>query len=334
MLDAALRLIADEKIYRVGGPGVTVAGWMAKWLDDRELARTHRSVDNDRSRFKTHIESDPIGSVALCEVRRVHVVDWLDRMLTKAPTMPNGSRPPPRGTRLSRSTIQRALNLLRVALEDALDRELIGDNPSRSVRVPKGVGVRAEEPWTYLHPHEQTALLRAVPEDERDLVAFAMGAGLRQGEQWALQVRNVNLERRRIAISRGSKTGPRKSGKVAHAALFGMALEAITTQLMKRPRRPDALVFPGPQGGQRAEGAPRRFAAWVAAAGIERHVRWHDLRHTCASSLVAGWWGHRWTIEEVAAQLGHTDSSMTRRYAHLAPSALDESARRTLGLPT
>jgi hypothetical protein len=35
-----------------------------------------------------------------------------------------------------------------------------------------------------------------------------------------------------------------------------------------------------------------------ALRAIARTVRWHDLRHTCASSLVAGGWGPRWSLEE------------------------------------
>jgi len=32
-----------------------------------------------------------------------------------------------------------------------------------------------------------------------------------------------------------------------------------------------------------------------------RNVRWHDLRHTCASSLVSSAWGRPWRLEKVAA---------------------------------
>jgi integrase len=57
-------------------------------------------------------------------------------------------------------------------------------------------------------------------------------------------------------------------------------------------------------------------------AGITRRVRFHDLRHTCASSLVAGWWGRAWRLEEVKAILGHGSVTMTERYAHLAQSVV------------
>jgi hypothetical protein len=72
-----------------------------------------------------------------------------------------------------------------------------------------------------------------------------------------------------------------------------------------------------------------RFREWVRAAWIERRVRWHDLRHMCASSLVAGWWGRRWSLEEVREMLGHSSVLVTERYAHFAESAIDSAARQT-----
>lgn len=63
--------------------------------------------------------------------------------------------------------------------------------------------------------------------------------------------------------------------------------------------------------------------AWTAAraeCGLS-HVRWHDLRHTCASWLVqAGV-----PLTTVRDMLGHSTIAVTNRYAHMAPEHLKDA---------
>jgi site-specific recombinase XerD len=58
----------------------------------------------------------------------------------------------------------------------------------------------------------------------------------------------------------------------------------------------------------------------LKAAEIE-DFRWHDLRHCCASYLVQ----NGVSLPVVAEILGHRDTSITQRYAHLSPEHLRES---------
>ena len=68
---------------------------------------------------------------------------------------------------------------------------------------------------------------------------------------------------------------------------------------------------------------PALRAEWDAARAATglRHVRWHDLRHTCASWLVqAGV-----SLKVVQEILGHSTIAVTQRYAHLAPEHLRDA---------
>jgi len=139
-----------------------------------------------------------------------------------------------------------------------------------------------------------------------------------------------------------------------------MALEAAREWLKVlptyAPHNPERLMFPTParekqlrSGGRGWKGGARRQAgktppAWsrVKEALGTRKVWWHLLRHTCATSLLCGWWGRRWSLEEVGKLLGHSSVKVTERYAHLLDSALAgiaaEShvwwlARRSTGAP-
>jgi integrase len=103
---------------------------------------------------------------------------------------------------------------------------------------------------------------------------------------------------------------------------------------------PKKLMFPTPShqrwDGKAVVGGCRRQKCktpivWqkVRAAFLPRRVWWHLLRHTTASSLVAGWWGERWRLEEVRGLMGHSTIRVTERYAHLADSTLKQVAAAT-----
>lgn len=85
--------------------------------------------------------------------------------------------------------------------------------------------------------------------------------------------------------------------------------------------------------------APRRFSLRVLTC-LGDHLRADQIAHQdldealrllylAFGALLAGWWGHRWTLEQVRDLLGHRSVTTTERYAHLAPSVLAETAAQT-----
>jgi len=64
----------------------------------------------------------------------------------------------------------------------------------------------------------------------------------------------------------------------------------------------------------------------VQDAGIEMHVRVHDLRHTAAAAwLIAG----KQSLEYVRRQLGHASIRQTQVYAHLERRGRGQAAAET-----
>lgn len=318
---------------------VTLAEFGAEVLDEREL-RGVRDVASERSRWRTHVAGTDLGETSLDAVDRAAVVNWRGKMLTKRAAKGKGHKTET-NRKLGRSTIQNTLGLVRIVLGAALERGLIKSNPAADVGLPRAEG-RTHEPWTYLLPEEQRALLACptIPEDQRALIAFAMGTGMREGEVYNLEL--VDVFEGYVVVRYGSKNKSTKSGKIRRVDLFGIAKAAVAAWLPvlaeRKNTKPRPLLFPSIRGERRKKGAPSWWPAALAAAGIvadERHdgqdVRWHDLRHTCASSLVAGWWGRRWALREVQALLGHSTIKMTERYAHLAEDTLTRAARATRG---
>jgi hypothetical protein len=71
--------------------------------------------------------------------------------------------------------------------------------------------------------------------------------------------------------------------------------------------------------------APVIFKPAVVRAGLPHRLRFHDLRHTCASLLIA----HGASVKAVQAQLGHASATVTLdRYGHLFPDELQQLAER------
>jgi integrase len=199
----------------------------------------------------------------------------------------------------------------------------------------------------FLDPEAQRRLIDICGDDpERWIVQFALGTGLRQGEQWSLPLVDVCIdgEEPHVMVRYGSEGKTTKSGKVRSVPLFGIGLEAAREWLKILPsyaaHNPKGLMFPTPShqrwDGKAVVGGCRRQKCktpviWqkVRAAFLPRRVWWHLLRHTTASSLVAGWWGERWRLEEVRGLMGHSTIRVTERYAHLADSTLKQVAAAT-----
>lgn len=320
VLDAARLQLRDLRV----ADGVTLRTWGERVLDARERDGL-RGIVADRGRWRVHIEQHRIADLPVRSISRGDVLAWLDTMRSKRAADRRGRR------KLGRQTVQNALNLLRAVLEDAAHRCGI-PNPARDVRLPRDTG-RTEDPWTFLSPDEQVRLLKAVPSDRWALVAFALGTGLRQGEQWALRLEDVHVDDRpRVVVRYGAPNKPTKSGKPRTVPLFGLGLEAARRAVQEAraaKRNPKRLLFPSVRGNARQKGAPPGWETWQEIAELGRSLRWHDLRHTCASALVAGWWGRTWSLEEVRAMLGHSTIKVTERYAHLAGSLVERAAEAT-----
>ena len=351
--DEAERLLAAALAELQSGAvldphATTLAAWGAEVLDRRERNGI-RSIGTDRSRWRVHIEPWACASWPLHALTREDVALWRDATLAKPATPGNCHSKPRRPRTVSRATVQSALNLLRVVLAEAVERGIIRENPARDVRLPRAKA-RAHEPWTYLTPDEQARLaapLASVDVVDQLAARFAILTGLRQGEQWSLQLRDVHLddEAPHVVVRFGAPNKPPKNGKIRTVPLLPEALAVTRAAIAEMPRylgryrNEHALLWPAERGGRRPTGKPpRSWATMLSVAGIaaeRRHdgrpVRWHDLRHTCASSLVAGWWGRRWSLDEVRALLGHSSPVVTARYAHMAESAIAAAAKATGG---
>jgi integrase len=292
---------------------VTLLAWGAAVLE-RRARQGYRAVSTERARWDRYVKTWPRARAPLSDIARRDVKAWL-RTLT-----------------VGEATKRATLHLLRAVFREAVEDELLEANPCSEIRV-RAEG-QTRDTSTHLTRPELDRFLLALGERHRTLVAIAAGTGIRQGEMRSLLLEDVHLDdgAPRFVIRFGAPGLSTKSGKIRTVPLVGLALTAARAWFGGSPRRnPKRLAFPAPAGGVRPMGRMIARSAWKAAllrAGIERPVRWHDLRHTCATLLLQGsLTGRPWTLREVQELLGHASMATTERYAKATGTLVERAAR-------
>lgn len=181
---------------------------------------------------------------------------------------------------------------------------------------------------------DEAAARAAEDRQDAEIVRVAAYAGLRRGELVALRWHDVDFERRKIvvrrAVSDGVETTSTKSRRAREVPLPDQAAGALD-RLSQRGdfTQGDDYVFAN-RLGRRLDGSAvrRRVDRARDRAGL-RPLRFHDLRHTYGSLLVAG----GIDLASVKAAMGHSRITTTERYLH-ARSASELADRFTRALAT
>lgn len=279
----------------------TCASFGDRWLDEWP-----RPADSTRRHYKAAVErfTAEHGSVLLCEFTTSQARSWalgVPRNVSKT---------------------------IHTMFEDARHVDLVDRNPFTRLRLPATEKTEEVLPPTEAELdaiNEACMVLGGYAEEFRSMITFSAWTGLRAGELQALQWESVGDTE--ILVRRAMKTdgsyGPPKNGKARIVPLIAPA-----RVLADLPRRPDDLVFHSRRGMALNKG--NMYYAWkeVRAASrvnIDREaadlpgLRWHDLRHHCATQLLERGLSHF----DVSVMLGHTDGGalVMARYGHPSKAA-------------
>ena len=222
---------------------------------------------------------------------------------------------------LAPGTVYRLMVLLRHAMRLAIDWEVPGikANPCSKVPLPKV----SNERQRFLSPEEAQRLLEAVRSGRNPhleaIVMFLLLTGARKRECLDGRWEHINWEQRRWCIP------ITKSGHPRHVPLSDGALVILRRQQLVTENSP--WLFPNPTTGKPFQAIFHSWDTARKAAGLTE-VRVHDLRHSFASFLI----NDGRSLYEVQQLLGHSNSSMTQRYAHLAHETLLDACNVAGGL--
>jgi site-specific recombinase XerD len=168
-----------------------------------------------------------------------------------------------------------------------------------------------------LSPEEVARLLDAAPGrglKYKAALSVAYGAGLRVSEVVALKISDIDSQRMLIRVEQG------KGRKDRYVMLSPHLLELL--RAWYKQARPRGWLFPGrhPVQSMTTRQLTRACHEAAQAAGIEKRVSPHTLRHSFATHLLES----GTDIRVIQALLGHVKLDTTARYAQVATRVICE----------
>jgi integrase/recombinase XerD len=221
----------------------------------------------------------------------------------------------------SAATIHRKAACLRSFYKHLRRDELIGDDPTAALSVPR----RAKKLPHVLNYAEVQNLLAAPKGSEptalrdRALLEVMYACGLRASETIGLELGDVDLREGLLrARGKGSKERLVPLGRQAIAAINGY-LRGGRPKLVGERHEPKLFVnFRG--GPLTRQGLYKIVQRHARDAGLAGKMSPHTLRHSFATHLLAG----GCDLRAVQEMLGHADIATTQMYTHLSGDRLKE----------
>jgi integrase len=292
-------------------------------LDVRKFTRgDYLSVIN--THLKAYFGTMKLRAITPLEVEQFRA--WMQRR-----SAPGGKR------KLAVRTINKSLTTLSQILNYAERHRWLDYNPCKHVKkLKQPIDQKRRAIDGSILTWDECERLFAASTTPRDRVLFRMAVegGARQGELLGLRWDDVDLAGSRMFIRHSCRK--REASQVKTAA--ALRTIGLTPALVKELRvwklacpkptrdnvraiadgRPLDLVFPNACGMyEDAHNLLRRgLHRALARAGLRR-IKFHELRHTCASLLIH----NKVEIKHISAQLGHSSVTITwDTYGHLFPS--------------
>lgn len=320
-LAKALSNRTDGLVFDAGA--LTVGEYLGRWLKDVRDTVRQSTYQRYEYAIRPHIKP-ALGRTKLKDLTPANL-RWLyhDKL----------------DSGLAPATVHKLHVVLHKALAQAVSDGLIPRNVAAGMKLPK----LTREEIDPLSAEEARRLLEAARGDRLEaLYVLALSTGMRQGELLGLKWDDVDLEGGLLRVRRTLT----KAGKVFTTAepktkksrrtirLTAAAIDALKAHLSRQMEemeymgslyQPGGLVFATEAGTLfNPSNLRNRSLAPLLKAAKLRPVRFHDLRHTCATLLLS----KNVNPKIVSEMLGHASVSITLdTYSHLMPDMQEKAAK-------
>ena len=251
--------------------------------------------------FKNHILPG-LGDILLAELTSEMVGEFLEERRRFGNHRPGSSG-------LGEETMRHIHRLLQQCLDQAIRDGLLTENPAKAFRYRKSTTVKANimtplEMEDYLDAAERLGYL--------PMFMLALTTGLRQSELIALKWSDLDIENRTLTIAENRAVVRRElveyGSQTRSIRLTPEVVDLLIMEHSKHPSSPLMFMHPATQRPYSPQMVRRMHNEIIKEAGLD-HIRFTDLRHTCAVlSLRNGM-----ETKELARMLGHYRPSITRQ---------------------
>ncbi|MCY8196523.1 tyrosine-type recombinase/integrase [Bacillus subtilis] len=335
-LTALLAEIQNEEY--VDPSKVPLSNYLAEFLKVRSTELEKETFKMEKGNMETHVIPE-LGKLALGKVTSDRLQKFINKLLEE------------KG--LQASSVKRIFDPLRIALDRAVMRGLIRENPANAVIKPKIT--RAE--MTVWSREDVIRFLNFAKKDRMFMLFhLAFTTGLRQGELLGLRWKDLDMEQGLLRVTQVlTRDGELKPRGKSAAATRAVTLMDETIQLLKKHKvmlaseklaagekyKDFGLILPSSKGTPLLHrNTNRSFDRLVKeyneladkmkeVNNIEvpklEKIRFHDMRHTHATLLLLA--GENPKI--VAERLGHSKVSVTLdTYSHVLPNMQKDVANK------
>ena len=281
---------------------MTLREYIAHWQEayDRHQSRPTTYAAHNYV-FKNHILPG-LGDIPLSELTSEMVGEFLEERRRFGNHRPGSSG-------LGEETMRHIHRLLQQCLDQAIRDGLLTENPAKAFHYRKSMTVKANimtplEMEDYLDAAERLGYL--------PMFMLALTAGLRQGELIALKWSDLDIESRTLTIAENRAVVRRElveyGDQTRTIALTPEVIDLLIMEHAKHPNSPLMFMHPATQRTYSPQMVRRMHNEIIKEAGLD-HIRFTDLRHTCAVlSLRNGV-----DTKELAQMLGHYRPTITRQ---------------------
>jgi integrase len=326
----AARLISEiQRGTHVDATRETLAEFLDRWLDHMRGQVSPRSHERYAELARKNIVP-LLGGLSLTRLQPAHISEAYAKALTSGRRDGHGG--------LAARTITHMHRVLRQALQQAVQWQLLPRNPADMVKPPR---VERRQMQTLNADATIECIESARGTNMFMPILLGLLCGLRRGEVVALRWRSVDLERGQLSVvasaeqtDQGVREKETKSGKGRAVALSATVVAELRAH---RLRQAEGLLMLGVRLSDdhhvvaREDGQPlqprslsQAFRKFIRRQGLQR-IRLHDLRHSAATHMLAA------GVHPKIAQerLGHSSVAVTiDLYSHVLPGMQAEAVSR------